>query len=509
MRHEASHHNTPKRLLVRGFDSSHTYGVLQELLDRCELETFHFMFDPLHYPERPRLPVPKGTQYHERAVYDLQEGNFGEDTGRITPLDESFVREMAYCETIVLRMAERMLGPKVAFYNFRKALYLRQLRYWNHFLREARIDFALFHTLPHAPVDYIIYELCKKLGIPTLYFDKTPVTDSLFHGYDWEECGSRFGARYKELKLAQGTGAVELRKEFDEQYRKQTSGEKPSYVHVEIEYAARARELALVNRIKRSATRFTAAFKQKPLAKLGQFVDVDYWHGKKHSIVRENEKLFAFYNSHVSKPDFSEKFVFVPLHYQPEATTSPMSGAFADQVLIAQMIQSVLPSGWKLYVKEHPGQEADCRDVEFYEDLLKLPDVRLIARDVPSVDLIAHCQAIGTGTGTAGWESLFRQKPVLLFGHCYYQYAPGVHRISSTADCREAIGQVQRGAHPTRDELRLFLRAMQDECLRAVVEPVFCRISKLPREQNVRNLVELILREMEDRRPRNASASRS
>ena len=50
-----------------------------------------------------------------------------------------------------------------------------------------------------------------------------------------------------------------------------------------------------------------------------------------------------------------------------------------------------------------------------------------------------------------------------MFGHDYYQFAPGVFSIRSTDDCRKALTAILAGqAKPNLNDLRLFLKAIDD-----------------------------------------------
>ncbi len=117
--------------------------------------------------------------------------------------------------------------------------------------------------------------------------------------------------------------------------------------------------------------------------------------------LQKTKELFDLYESNAISPNLSEKYIYVALHYQPECTTSTMAGAFVDQLLIVQMIANVLPEDIYLYVKEHPCQTLHGRDINFYNDLLAIPQVRLIPRAYNSFRLLENCLAVATATGTA------------------------------------------------------------------------------------------------------------
>jgi len=150
-----------------------------------------------------------------------------------------------------------------------------------------------------------------------------------------------------------------------------------------------------------------------------------------------------------------------------------MAGAFADQLIMIEILSESAPDGIFLYVKEHPRQRSKGtadRSKEFYERLSRLPNVRIIACDMSSFALREHCKAVATGTGTAGFEALFRGKPTLLFGHTFYQYAPGVFSIRTRKDCADAMEAIfRRKVTPDPAQVRLFVQAMEETCVPASV----------------------------------------
>lgn len=175
---------------------------------------------------------------------------------------------------------------------------------------------------------------------------------------------------------------------------------------------------------------------------------------------------------------------------QPEATTSPFAGVYVDQILAVQMIASELPKNYYIYVKEHPSQTDLCRDAEFYKELLAIPQVRLIPREYNTFDLINNSVAVATATGTAGWEGLFRKKPVLLFGHCFYQYIRGVFMIRTIDDCRKAIDKIINGKYrPTIKDIKIYLKALQEYTIEGSLDLAHHTISDVPDGVSNQNII--------------------
>jgi len=126
--------------------------------------------------------------------------------------------------------------------------------------------------------------------------------------------------------------------------------------------------------------------------------------------------------------DFNVKFVYIPLHLQPEMTTQTLGGEFRDQLLVVEAIARLLPTDWLIYVKENPSQTSYARGPMFFHRLSRIRNVQLVPSDTSSHQLSSGAQITATVCGTAGYEALCKGKPVIIFGESWYANFPGVFR---------------------------------------------------------------------------------
>ena len=127
-------------------------------------------------------------------------------------------------------------------------------------------------------------------------------------------------------------------------------------------------------------------------------------------------------------PDLTKKYVYYPLHYQPEASTIVCAQKYEKQLFYIDSWAKSLPADTMLYVKEHYAVLGH-RELSFYRELRKYPNVVLIDPLVDTFSLIKNSVAVTTLTGTAGWEAMLLRKPVFLGGRIFYEDAPGVIRV--------------------------------------------------------------------------------
>ena len=139
-----------------------------------------------------------------------------------------------------------------------------------------------------------------------------------------------------------------------------------------------------------------------------------------------------------------EKFFFFPLQYEPEISLATQGRGWTKQLELAKLISNSLPIDRWLYIKEHPSMLSGIRPFGFYREILKLPHVRLIRQYMDSYQIVPQAEAILTITGTAGWEALMFGRPVVLFGHSFYEeFEEGVIRAQGREELPGILRQIR------------------------------------------------------------------
>jgi hypothetical protein len=110
-----------------------------------------------------------------------------------------------------------------------------------------------------------------------------------------------------------------------------------------------------------------------------------------------------------------DKYIYLPLHMEPEAVILMYSPWLRDQAEIVRLTAQALPVGWKLLVKENPKMRG-ARPPEFYQTISAMPNVRLVAPEVCSTSLIKGCEAVVSLAGTASLEAQLLDKPGFCLG---------------------------------------------------------------------------------------------
>lgn len=143
-----------------------------------------------------------------------------------------------------------------------------------------------------------------------------------------------------------------------------------------------------------------------------------------------DDKFFSVY-------DPKCKYVYFALASTPEHSTQVKAPMWVDQRIIIEALSKSIPVDWIIYVKEHP-QNLICRarELGFYDELKKYPNVRLIKPDSNFFDAIKNAQLIVNTTGTTGWQAIQYNKPLINFAENFYDmldlsvYCSDIERLS-------------------------------------------------------------------------------
>lgn len=364
----------------------------------------------------------------------------------------------------------------------RRHVYYGMLSYWAGVLEKFKPEGVIFTTVPHTIYDYLLYELARASNLRTVMFRGTlPVAGRLLLYEDF-----RIGSRDLQEALKKNKNRVfspaELSREWQEFYEKQTNASEdatPTYLK-----ESRKRN-SFLNRMRLKARAVKTAFKQGTFLEQALLRLVKSF---KENIRDEHARV-------QSLPDFSQKFVYAPLHYQPESTSSPMGDVFADQILMVKTLSAALPNGWLIYVKEHPSQWfkrgfnfAGSRYRGYYEKIAAIPNVRLVPLATDNFTLITKAQAVATISGVSGSEALMRQRPVVVFGYPWYKDCPGIFKAENVETCRDAFSQIENGFSVDPKAVLNFIGTIDQIALRGYIDGYQQRVSGRLKEETLESI---------------------
>lgn len=428
-----------------------------------------------------------GTIFHE--YYKAYDGIPAEniDMNAFDPPGDEFLRQVSDVEAIVLPMMDKRFDWMPT--SQRKHFFYSLVRYWKGVLEKFKPDVIVFAGPPHAVYDYVLYSLAQRFSIRTIIFFETLMHDRFLAMNNFKEGSLRLA---RELQNPENFSLSDLSPDLREYFERQTNptvDNRPQYFKKGLaQYSgiklARVKALAIVNSIK-NRTLFTNIL---------HFLEKKFKHNTKeeHTVVQS------------SAIDLEKKFVYLPLHYQPECSTSTLGGVFSDQILMIETVSAALPEGWVIYVKEHPGQWlprgynfSGSRYEGYYKMIARIPHVCIVPPETDTFTLINKSQTVATITGTAAWEAVFRAKPALIFGFPWFQQCPGMMSVHDTASCKQALSKVQSGFSVRHQDMINYLHAFDAVASRGYFSFYTKGLSELSEAENKKNIFAALVSELE------------
>lgn len=150
----------------------------------------------------------------------------------------------------------------------------------------------------------------------------------------------------------------------------------------------------------------------------------------KDQVVRKLRAVHGVHDLYDTIDPDNEDFAFFPLHMEPETTLLLFAYRYTNQIEVIKQVAKSLPIHFKLYVKEHP-RMVGFRTRAYYQELKKIPNVKLVDPQVSSLQLAAKSKLVTVITGSVGWEALQLKIPVITFGGVFFNKLSMVKRCDS------------------------------------------------------------------------------
>lgn len=456
------------------------YGLGEWLLRYKNIERCYIDYHPNYMYEIPPDEIGEGFEYV--PIGELKQVDAVDDLKceKMPALGKDFLQEALKYESMAIHIGYRDTSFPVTAYEETKRKYHIYLRYWNWWFQSRSIDFILFEEPPHKLVSYCLYIVAKIKKIRMLIIAPTGITGQSVYGNDIYEIGADINEAYKKVKDVD-VNSIELQgliKDFYDaslEERKKTSPsdrEKGKWADevYEMEYAGYGKKHPwLYIQIMKIRVLLSTILKYhniehykkyKISARAERRLYQVYLYQKYDSISRDS------YDKIAVMPDYSQQYIYFPLQLSPESTSIPLGGVFNEQYTSIQLLARIAePFGIKIYVKEYYIQPR--REISFWEDMRKIPNVELIKTSVGSDDLIKHSIGVANQTGTVILEGVFENKPVFVFGGGqYWKGMPGVFEIFDECQGRRIFQEVLESEYEiSKADLKRYFYAVQQNSI--------------------------------------------
>ncbi len=339
-------------------------------------------------------------------------------------------------------------------FSLRDRIFKEQLNYWYSVLSYLRPDSIVFYNTPHLICDYPLYIVAKFMEIKTMIFNVTP-----FIGVHYAT--NRIGDFENKSNLVKLNDDIlnnkkhmiekaikpyenynyELPSYIKRQYIKDSQGVLIPFLKTKTKLSAKwvfssiGLEDAMIHlgfykklyRLKEDL-RFNYDF-YSFTGEYGWVSRFNYQLIKKRFQKRLKSELDRNIVQHY-EIERTKKYIYVPLHYQPEATTAPNGGLYSDQIYMVERLREQLPDDVTIIVKEHYSQFSNSlygfrgRYLSYWEKLNSIQNLLIAPMDFDQKKLILNSLAVATVTGTAGWEAIQYGKFCINFGEPWYKRHP-------------------------------------------------------------------------------------
>lgn len=283
------------------------------------------------------------------------------------------------------------------------------MHYFYDLLFGKKVELIIFGDAPHGAYAFLLYDIAKFLHIKTLILFPFYMIDKFIACWGLDDIGY-----YKNSVNLTNIDNSQLANDVIGQHEKNVWWDPP-------------KKRTLNNVLYGCIDRFRDSINEFNY-KYDNFYDYVSRHVSRSVIRGYRKYLFKKNNAKLfnKKIDDRDKFVYFPLHLQPESSTSALGKEYFDQILAIERVLRIIPEDWFVYIKENPRQTYLWRDKYFYARLGSMKRVKCVEGSTNTYDLIKKSQFVAVISGTAGFEAISGGKPALVFGLAWYRSLPGV-----------------------------------------------------------------------------------
>jgi hypothetical protein len=311
--------------------------------------------------------------------------------------------------------------------------------YAEEILARTKPDVVLFSDVPHSILSYCLYVLARRNSLTTLIVRRGPLPHHHTFSPNIEDDLHAFVG---ETPLLREVRPLPITIDYLERLRSRYEDAIPNYMRNQ---ERRMTPHAVASRVLRRPARTWLSRESARSAA---------------TVLRRRRLRDDYERRALDRAALPSDFVCFYLHLQPERTTVPEGGQFAQQWVIAHTLAAGLPDGWGLVVREHPSTfrfgPRLVRTREFYDVVLGLPRTSFASLAVDPFWLLDHARAVATVTGTVALEAVARGTPAIVFGQASYAGCPGTLRVREPADAARHLQTIAAGLTIDDEAVRAF-----------------------------------------------------
>ncbi|AGS20629.1 capsule polysaccharide biosynthesis domain-containing protein [Rhizobium etli] len=275
-------------------------------------------------------------------------------------------------------------------------------------------------------LDYVAYLVAKARGIAFFNLRPTRIGDRVAFSHKLNDPAPELAVRYEQLIAGEPTEFHDEALSYIRRVREQhgryegvvRTSDKPA---LELKAGKFARLDRLFSAVRsyldyRSSISASDNHVPDPLRRLY----FTAWRNPRHARRVRN----FFRDRYVSESELKGlRYVFFPLHTEPEVSLLVYGRPYVNQIEIVRMLAMSLPVNMVLVAKEHPWMVGK-RSLAAYKKMLDIPRVRFANPATEARTLVKQADLVAVVTGSVALEAAMLDKPVITFGDCPYNLLP-------------------------------------------------------------------------------------
>lgn len=327
-------------------------------------------------------------------------------------------------------------------------LYYHALSYWINIFKSKKIDYVLSSIIYHGDVEDMVISIAKSFGVQVYLFEEFFIKKSYSLGglLDWNKKEYLPISDFKSLNRPSLDDIVFS--DTNKLYAMKNQYKTPMH-----KIADKLGGAILTLAVSRILGKYSSIY-------LGSRVPFREYLSEHFHI----KNLLKHYNKISTKDIGDKKYIYYSLHFDPEALTMARS-CISSQIALIKILSDSVPDDVYIYVKDHPlftklnTKEFSYylinmrrfRSIEFYDEIAKMRNVRLVNLEASSEELVKNSMAISSISGSVIPENIVNyKKPIIMFDN---KISPvgmveDIFKVRSTKECKDAIEKIYAGFIP-------------------------------------------------------------
>jgi hypothetical protein len=337
-------------------------------------------------------------------------------------------------------------------YDDRKDLFNRHCRYWNYILDFHQIDAIVHENLGQEGYDYIALQLARAKGIPTLVFNITGQLPRVLFVQEDEmglgnlDLGFTLKQRIKPeitnedpLFIRRSMSSIKSSPDAGLRSRSTVTEYKTSpFVSWLFDRSIHKSGVGPVSGVTMLGTKFFR-FLKSPQRSLRTLL-------RTQELIRHTRRSQREELENVVQPRLSRSYVYFPLHFQPETSSSIKAKSFYRLREAVAFLAAALPEDWSLVVKEHPHQFRRLlkREPGFFAQIAAISKVQLVHHATDNEALVRGARAVAcVSHSSITANAALRGIPVISLGESHFREAPNYYCVGSSVELRNIVELIQ------------------------------------------------------------------